>query len=337
MNILKDKEFISMKPVTVRDLALDAGISIATVSRVLNNNYKVAELTRIKVINSARKLGYPLIPRSKQMVVAVILSGSAYWSMYEAMLQSTLTRELIERGYRVELVTERDIALLSERLVGGAISLGLDDFILDKWASLFLFPVVRLNCRSKNSENIYAVNADGITSMRKALKLLWENGHRKIGYLSGTNERDETTKPSLRYEGFIRAMKSYGVMNPEDYCVFNETYRHDLVPENIKKLLAKKVTALIVTQEAFALKAYYHLQQMGITIPEELSLITWELEDTSEFLNPPATTFSADFAKQCSCAIDMLEKLIRGIPVSDTRIPYRIIKRESVGPAPAHS
>ena len=315
-----------MKKVTSRMVGAAAGVSHVTVSRVLNNDPRVHPVTRARVIETARRMGYPLAPADGRRTVALIIF-EINLSGYLGSLLSFLLEEISLQGYRVELISSRDLELLSSRAIAGAISVSINDHPNEFWGDFSNFPLVRLNRPSCHRENIYSVSSDGIVGMELAVDSLFRQGHRKIGFISDVHRADERVYTSHRYEGFCDALRRRGVDDPEAFSFFRDQGRFP----DLRRWVECGVTALIAAGETNGLSVAQQLNSLRIKVPEELSVLSMEFPGISERLIPAHTTLSQDFRGLAREAITLLDRLIDHKPVAgDVRVPYLLIERESV-------
>ena len=315
-----------MKKVTVRMVGAAAGVSHATVSRVLNNDPRVHPATRAEVIAAARRLGYPLAPADGRRTIALIIF-EINLSGYLSSLLTFLLDEISRHSYRVELISSTDLELLNSRAIAGAISVSINDRLNEIWGEFSNLPLVRLNRPSCHRENIYSVSSDGIAGMELAVDYLFRHGHRRIGFLSDVSLADERVYTSRRYEGFCDAMRRRGVSDPEKFTFFRDQEKFP----DLRRWVDRGVTALVTAGESRGLSLAQQLNSLHISVPDELSILSMEFPGISEQLIPAHTTLSQDFRGLAREAVLLLDRLIDRKPVSgDVRVPYLLIERESV-------
>ncbi len=312
-----------MKTVTLERVAAKAGVSRATVSRVMNNHLTVDPETAEKVLRIARELGYRLSPREGRRNIGVLYQSLGFGN-YLAMAFGALQRELFRRGYRLELVSLHNIELLNERVLSGVIDLSHDFLLNDRWEALSGLPLVRYYCPGRSRCRIGAVVEDGAECFRKLVAYLAGLGHRRIGFVSDLTEATERQRTARYLDGFVEGMHRLGEFAPERFMLFADA-------GSLDRLLAEGVTALIATNEGYGPRLAAELQERGVRIPEELSLITHEYDGISEFLRPKHTTYVTDYEGMAIRAIDLLERLMAGEmpPEKAIPIPYGFIERAS--------
>lgn len=313
-----------MKEVTIRQLAAAAGVSTASVSRVLNNDGKVTPRLRDLVLSTARQLGYSSSNCADGKVIVIIMPGAETPMFhYGPMLLNALIGEIFRRGYRMEVVPETDIALLNERIFCGAISITFRHEIYQKWGNLKNIPLVCINDFSRHIDRIYSVCSNEPQGMRLAIEYLARHGHRDIGLLLPGTQKNNWCRLQRRkgFEDAIRSLALRGHIQAEG----ND--------ENamLEQLLDTGITALIAPGESGCGRIPHRLKETGLKIPEQLSLITWEVERTSAYFTPPHTTLAQDFAGLGRQAVDIVEKLIGGNwQLADLLLDYSLIERRTV-------
>ena len=324
-----------MKKVTSRMVAAAAGVSQSTVSKVINNSPEVAPETARHVIRTAQQMNYPLIPRNRQETVAVIIRPGEM-SGYTASMLSALSNELLLRTLRIEIIFDHQLELLNERCFSGGVAISWDRELTRQWGEYFTVPLIRINGAADHSRNCWSISYDGESAMENLVETLYKLGHRNIGFFSYSSLQQELENIACRYQGFIHALRRRKL--DESFVLF------DIKAEAVEKLTAvleswrrRKLTALIFPNELGNMLIDRVCRLLDIRIPEDMSLVCWEMKSGSEFFTPPHTTLSIMPQEVCKKAVDMLFDRIaaRGQgTMADVYLPYRLIMRQSVGKAP---
>ncbi|MBS1368832.1 MAG: LacI family DNA-binding transcriptional regulator [Lentisphaeria bacterium] len=320
-----------MKHVTSRTVAAEAGVSHSTVSRVLNNDPRITAETARRVIAAARQLGYPLTPRSGRRILGVLMPRRVQDSYVVSGLES-LIREAFIRRCRVEIIPEDDIELFNERAIWGAVSMLADDRLNREWCAQLKSPLIRFGRRGNHLENIFVVASDGIGDLRAIIGHLTGFGHRRIGFLLGHSRREESTHPSRRGEGFLRALSACGELAPERFVRYGD---EGSLEDSLDYLVNRQnVTALLVLPAGYALRVAALLRDAGMRIPQDISFVAWEYPGVTEYQTPPLTALHQDMDGFARAALDLLELLAAGRkPAGDIFVPGRLIERASVSHA----
>lgn len=319
-----------MKHVTGWDVAKAAGVSQATVSRVMTNNPCIGGDTRKHVLQIARKLGYDMSPASGSWTVGVI--GGINRHNYFASLLWSIGTEIANRGLHMELIPDDLPEHWETHPVRGLIDLRLTP----KTSELppYLLPMVRINCESRLSEGIGAVRVDGAGEAEMATRFLWNNGHRNIRFISFEGEHAEKNKPTCRWPGFVQALREYGIESPERYGIFFEPEKTCATSDVVcalSKAMAEGCTGIICVNSLDTLRINAAIHAMRLKIPEELSVVDWEYEGVSAYLDPPRTTIAIRFQALAEEALNLLTRMVKsqGRP-SDQLVSGELIVRDSV-------
>lgn len=320
-----------MEKINSTMVARRAGVSQATVSRVLNNHPRVDDRTRRLVLEAAAELGYPVRLRGKALRIGIVMSRDTPIGSYQAMAVSALKADVYRRGWQMEIVFNEDLGVLGSRALSGAVSVSGDCELNRRWSEFTTLPLVRFAALSAHSDNIYSVFTDEEPLWRKLLGLLREAGHRRIGLLlRRSREQDEALHENLG-RLFRQLMPGFGMADPGEFVSYAEPGVS--LPERLERLLAKRVTALIVIPGDTALEACAELRKRSLRVPDDLSLVTRDFAGVAEFWDPPLTVLRPDYTRLSVSALDLLERLARGeTPAEDVAIPGELILRESVRP-----
>ena len=289
--------------VTLKELAHAAGLSVTTVSRALNNYDDVAEDTRVRVVRLASELGYHPnhIARSLQgtrvnalgLVIPQLVHRhvDTFWLEFIA----GVTARCSDAGFDLVLCTGEDLhaehvhyqRLVHTRRVDGVI---LCDVRVRDQRITFLrqnqAPFVAFG-RVLGLDDFSWVDVDGTTGVRSAVEHLLQLGHRRIGYL-GTPRAFSFTH--FRHEGYFEALSAAGIGNDDRLVVEDLDALSDL-QAIIQHLLAlpEPPTALIACADFLAAGVLRVLRNLGITVPDDLSLIAFDDTPATQYTEPPLT------------------------------------------------
>ncbi len=318
-----------MKKVNSIMVAREAGVVQSTVSLVINNSPRVSDDTRRRVIEAARKLGYRLEPQSKKLLIGIIISRTTRINSYQAMALSYLKNEIYRRGHRLEIICNEDIQILNERVVSGAISISGDHTINQAWSTLRSIPLVRFASKGRHSDNIYTVYTDHRANVDLALGYLNKFNHRRVGLFMRRRQEEEMDLLERTGEYFQEKLLAAGIEHPERLVSYNDDTP---VSERLKRLLGEKITALAIIPGDTALQVLQELRRLKIRIPEDLSVITREFENVSEYWDPPLTSIFPDYQLLSSSALDLLENFHnrKAGQLRDIAVPGHLIERKSV-------
>jgi DNA-binding LacI/PurR family transcriptional regulator len=318
-----------MEKVSLKHIASEIGVSIATVSRALSRNTAVNPVLRRRIIELAAARGYINRQKRRKPVIALIIAQKQRKKIgaYFSALISLFSLKIYELGYAMELVMADDIELLKDSYIRGAISLAPNDKLESIWSENFSIPLVCINSQGANFRNTYSVSSDDKQGIKMAFDYLVENGHEKIALV--------TYGEALNRNNIIRAEQIF--LSAKEHRLGNKVHHlhlssDDNCIEMMAKLLKKKVTAIISSGEDMSVYIAYILELMDKKVPEEISLISFERTDVSRYLNPPHTTLEQDFEKLCELAINTCEDIAlqKSNVKRNLAVEYKLNIRESV-------
>lgn len=283
----------------IYDIAKEAGVSITTVSRVINKKGYVSEKTRKKIQDVLDRNEYQpsgiargLATGSMKTVAIVVVDVRV---PHYALTSYIMEQKLSEEGYMVLVCNtgeeEEDcrkyLRMLAQRQVDGIILVGsifnrlCDDETLNLLSNI---PIVMANGKI-DRENIYGVLVDEAYGMELATAHLYKTGRRKLAYVIDkyTNAADR------KLEGYIREMKRLGYENPEK-DVYRTPYGLEGGAQIAGILKEKGYDGVVFGEDLTAVGAMNEWRNQGIKIPEEIALIGCNNSEYSYICNPPLTT-----------------------------------------------
>ena len=342
--------------VTIKHVAADAGVSLQTVSRVINNEPNVRPAMKERVQSSIDKLGY--VPS----IAAQRMSGSrsylilaindrdltiADWRAREGrdwvdqmLLGGMLT--CAEHGYRmlIELVDTHNDHV--ERELGAAIAaLQPDGVILTPPHSgnplitgLLAergIPFARIG--STDPGPGIPMTMGDTHNARIATEHLLDLGHERIGFIAGPSE---FSLSDWRIAGWKEAM--FAAKLPTDGLCERGDFGFDSGLEAARKLLSlpERPTAIIASSDQMTFAAMQVAREMDLRIPEDLSVISFDNSPIVRFTQPPLTAVDQPIAATASRAVELLIDAKKGqLPTEPVRVKGELVVRGSTGPAPA--
>jgi DNA-binding LacI/PurR family transcriptional regulator len=326
------------------DIAKKAGVSTATVSRVLNGSKSVSEKTRKRVSDIMAKEGYtPNIFARGLMVNSMKTIGVLtidVRDLYYARSIHAVESEARKSGYNVILCnTGDDIAekkkylkLLLQKRVDGIILIGSvfkertdNSHITDAAGEV---PVVLIN-GALDGENICSITCDDRKAVFSAVKYLAGMGHRSIVYIYDA----ETFSGMEKLAGFKDAIRELG-LDPKDNLVLHTVSGMDGGTEAVRRLLEQKTdfTAILAAEDILAAGALKALADAGIGVPGEVSVIGYNNSVLSQCTTPGLTSIDNKVDSISASAVSLLIDAINGrVPPRRTVVEAELIRRQSVG------
>lgn len=323
----------------IKDVAAMAGVSITTVSRVLNfdENINVTADTKKRIFEIAEKLDYRS-SKQKKSKNQVINIGIANWYNVGDEVNDPYflsIRMAVEGRCNEEKINFSYLNINgnnSNKMVHGIIAIGkFGDMEINEMNKI-TDKIVFVDS-SPNDLEFDSVIIDYEGGVKRALNYLYELGHRNIGYIGGQEylEKGQNKIDDPRVEAYYDFMKS---INRHDV---KNIYLGRFLPEDgyslMKKALkAKNVpTAFIIASDPMAIGAYRALSEENYKIPQDISIIGFDDIYISQFLTPALTTVKVYTDFMGKVAVDTLKDRIRGEFELSRKIvvPTKLIVRES--------
>ena len=336
---------------TLRELAEYTGYSITTISRVLNDDptMSVTDSTRAAILEAAGKLHYkttPKVSRSRSRSSAGCYAIAEMLSPVEQLAdpyylylrnyaeqycrdKRIRTLHLLEQGgeYRADLAGNFEgilaIGIFSEEQIQALQRICPKLVFLDSAPDESRFDSVVLNYR---------------VGIEQALDSLLALGHTRIGFLGPTAKLDQKKRPApeVRRQYFIQYMQKKGLFDPN--FLFDAPMSAPEARAVVSSRLesgASMPTALIAANEEAAIGAVSAARSAGLSVPRDLSIISFNDTVLSTLTDPPLTSISTHVEEMSHLAVDLLA---RRISLEESTLPLKIvvpptlIQRESVSP-----
>ncbi len=315
--------------VTLMDVARAAGVSPATVSRILNGTAKVGDDKRKAVEDAIAALHFRpnLFARSLKtgitMTVGVLTQSieSQYYSRalkgIELGLQDTGHSSIIVSGHWNAATDAASLRVLSSRRVDGLIILTGCSEDADVLAVAHQQPVV-ITERVLNGPNVRSIKLDQRRGGYLATQHLLALGHTRIAHITGVMNRPDSSE---RYQGYLDAHREAGVTpDPELVVTGDFTDVQGVAAMNVLLGLGKPFTAVFCANDESALGARLALYQHGLQVPQDVSLVGFDDLPTSSFMTPPLTTVHQPVFEMGLYAAHTLLNMM-GYPADDVQVP----------------
>ena len=338
---------------SITDVAKSASVSVTTVSRVLSGStHPVNEDTRARVLEAARVLNYSPSALAKAMVtrdthIVGVIIGDATDPYFAAIIRGV---EDVARnhGYlvivcnsdRVPAVELRYLSILNDYRVDGVIFAGgglVDEsYRRDIRQALEVYYEREAVCVSlgKHLFTSFSVAVENVQLVVDAVEHLISLGHQDIAYISGPSM---LTTTQLRLSGFEAAMQAHHLaVRPE--CVLNGRYTYESGVEAAQAVskLSPRPTAVMASNDLMAIGCINGLKELGLRVPEDVSVMGIDDLAMARFIDPPLTTVAIPLQAMGASAMECLMKLRQGELTLDENItlPHRLMVRKSTGPPP---
>ena len=329
---------------TIYEVSRLAGVSLATVSRVINNSGKVAAATRQRVEQAMLQLGYrpnsiaQSLASNRSNCVGVLVS-ELHGPIFGAML-GTIEQELRHAGKFAIFSVGHNEAEKEKEGIEFLASRNCDALILHVEAlptSFFLenatrmLPFVLIN---RNDEPLreHCIRLDNELGGYLATRSLLEMGHRRIGYISGPLGWGDA---DARLSGHRRALAEYGVAFEERLFVHGNYQKLGGQQGTLRLLEADPgLTAVVCANDEMAAAAMEVIRQTGRSVPDDISVVGFDNVRWTSYLNPQLTTIDYPADKLGRMAARWVLRNVYGDTGVDVQQDFepRLIQRASSGP-----
>ena len=303
---------------TIKEIAEIVGVSSAAVSRVLNydEGISVSEETREAIFATAEKIGY------KKKVIYPKIENVAllYFTDNEDELE-----DVFYRGVREEVIKQAKkmnirLQIYDRRDGMSVIPRDLNAFIAGGWLTRKEINQLYKICprgvfigTSPDEKLFDAVRPNMDSFVTQMVDYFVEKGHKKIGFIGGSDRNIDTGKPSMdiREWSFRQSVAYYHCLE-EEYILISEKFTVDEGYRMGKELLKKSSlpTALCIASDTLAVGVLQALNEKGIQVPEQMALFSINDVNIAKYLSPPLTTIHIDIPCICETALDLLRNRV---------------------------
>lgn len=325
------------RAVTIQDVAKTAGVSVSTVSRVLNGKTDVAVDTQTRILKVIGKLGYTsnlaarsMRSREKNLIGLVVPDIG----LYSVEIMRGINRAIAESKFDLLVYTTGDaqkngatlheqhyVSLLSNSVTDGVIIVASAtvDFFTDA-------PIVSVDPHiiNPNYPSVQGMNYHGALEV---MEYFLELGHRRIGFISG---RHGIGSSQRRLEGYQDALMNAGIELDAE-LIANGDFTQKTAYKCARQLLALEnpPTAIFAANDQSAIGVYQAAEELGISIPADLSVIGFDNISEAKYLG--LTTVDQFLSEMGYVAVQMLIKLINGelLELEIHKMQTKLVKRTS--------
>lgn len=327
---------------SIKDVAREAGVSIATVSRVLNDIDVVNEDTKKKVLEAIKKLGYRpnIVARSlktqKTKTVGILvpdISSGFYPEIVRGAedVANIYDYNVILCNSDFDIEKEKEyLRVLKEKMVDGVIymSSSLQEETLEIINELNVTTVL-VETKDKE-ERLPSVTIDNIKAVKEATEYLLNNGMKKIAFAGA--KRDNMNAWRDRYIGYENALKENGISIDED-LIYAEGLKVKSGYEAVQYFESSKkdYDAVVCASDEIAMGVINALRDNGKRVPEDVSVIGFNDNIMSSVFYPKITTVKQPSYDMGSVAMRMLIKLLNKKEVEESQfvLDYLLVERDS--------
>ncbi|MFO1496645.1 MAG: LacI family DNA-binding transcriptional regulator [Lysobacterales bacterium] len=332
------------------DIAYQAGVSQATVSRALRGSPLVSAETRRRIQAIAKELNYKVdknasnLRRQHSVTLALLLfedptSDDSLINPFFMSMLGSITRACARQGYDLlvsfqQLSDDWHADYQDSHKADGLILLGYGDYLIarPKFERLVQQGThfVRWGAVAEGQAEI-SIGCDNVQGGRAITEHLLARGRRRIAFIG-------TAAPGCpeffdRYRGHCEALSAAGIaLRPEAQADASDST--ELVGQQaLEELLARgeQFDAVFAASDLMAIGAMRALVERGLRVPEDVAVVGFDDIPMASFAHPPLTTVSQDTKRAGEVLVDVLLRQIRGEQVSSQMLPARVVVRRSCG------
>ncbi len=331
--------------ITIEDIAREAGVSIATVSRVINKTKPVSAALRERVYEVIERnnfkpnsLAQGLITKKTNTIGIIVpdISNAVF-----GKLTKGINHIFAKQGYTVILCEsqgrlENELKLLDvleEKQIEGLLFAGVDvNHTLVKTMMEKSYPVVLMTQEASEDEGVLnTVIHNNVEAVYDAVKFLMDNGHTRIAYLGGP--QNDYSSGKKRLKGYRRALEEVGIPVRESYIGQGE-FSFAFGYEGMKRIYEENSqlpTAVVTGSDVIAVGAIQYLDNMKVRVPEDISVIGFDDSEFATYIRPELSTVRISYYDEGEKAAMMLSRLMneeKNVPVIEY-VPHKIIRRST--------
>ena len=323
----------------IQQVAKEAGVSVATVSRVLNGQNSVTPKTRLKVEVAIEKLNYEPsalgrnLRNSESRLLLILIpqiSNPFYFEIIKGIEDTAIRHnhnillcETDSKSEREEIYFE----LVRNKMADGIIS--MDPAVDIEKLKLLAKRHAIIQCSEYSIDSgIPYVTIDNEKAAYQAVNHLIQLGHKKIALINS----DETyLYARKRKMGYKRALKKHGIQVNEDYIFHNKSLIFESGQQTMKKILEleDRPTAVFAVSDLLAIGALKEINANGLNVPNDIAIIGFDKIEFSNMTHPTLTTIAQPMYKMGTTAANMLLKKIKGEDVESIILEHELVVRES--------
>lgn len=305
---------------TIRDVAKEANVSIATVSKALNGVDVVKPTTKKRILETAEKLHYVPNLMGKQLKSGQTKMLGFYTNTisgpYFSPLIESVAKEAERLGYGINVFITTDKQVIQNSIMGNMVDgiIGFEDLIDEQELEAMKREKIKAVFidRRTEGETIGSVVFDSFKNGQTATEYLLSKGHRRIAFIlgfEGVYDSDE------RFLGYQKALAEAGIALDQSLILrgkFEEDAAYQAVQEFLLKFPEHQPSAFLAGNDLSAIGAIKGLRDLGYRVPEDFSVIGFDGIDLLEYFEPRLTTIKNPINQQGELAVRHLIDLIQG-------------------------
>jgi DNA-binding LacI/PurR family transcriptional regulator len=329
--------------VTMRDVARRAGVSVKTVSNVVNGYPYIRESTKSKVLEALDALGYRMNISARNLrsgrtgIIALVvpeLSQPYFAELADAVIGAAEARGLTVLIEQTNAVRERELRVLSSdraHLVDGLLFSPLALGPADAGHLRTPIPTVLLGERIFHGPVDHVV-IDNVNGSRAATEHLIATGRRRIAVI-GTHPGEEIGTARIRHDAYLSAMRDAGLRPVRTLSAPAGPWHRDTGAAAMIRLLqsGQRLDAVFALNDTLALGALRVLVRQGVRVPDDVAVAGFDDIEEARYSTPSLTSVDPGRAKIARAAVDLLVERMSGPRGDQTEVvaPYSLRVRES--------
>lgn len=332
------------KAISVRWLAEEAGVSVATVSRALRQPATVAPKTREKILRLVEKHSYVPDGRAANLsskrsglvgLIIPTISNSIYAEFTEAiqnrLQEADLSLLIANTKYSLEVESGIIRKLIESRAEGVILTGYRRDAKLYQLLRHYDIPFVITWALSRD-RSIPSISFDNQAAAADATEMLIKLGHRRIALICGISAVND--RAALRLKAYKLTLRKYGIAL-DDALVSEQPFEIDAAAEATSRFmsLAKPPTAIFCANDVQALGALFSCQRLKIRVPDDVSIMGFDDLPLVRLTSPRLSSVHVPARKMGGAVAEALIRQIKNdVPIKSEIIPTEMILRESTAP-----
>lgn len=330
---------------TIKDIAKESGYSVSTVSRVLNNRRDVSPEAKKRIEQIVAQHHFVPNNNAKHLkqttskTIAVLVKGTS--NMFFASIVEEIQKKVEETSYTVNITymdeddneVEEAVSVCRERKPMGMLLLGGNPKSFEKFFQEVNVPCVLVTNQGNalSFDNLSSVATDDQKAAESAIDFLVKQGHTRIGILGGDFSLSHTSKQ--RYTGCVKSFINHGITFDETVYYEKARFSYDSAYRAMQRLYqrAGDITAVFAMSDVTAIGAIRALIDMGVRVPEDVSVMGFDGIALGKYYNPKLTTIQQQYSTLASRSVEILLDYIElnTSPVHEI-VPFTLIQGESV-------
>lgn len=335
--------------ITLHDVAAQAGVSTMTASRALSGEGSVSRRTKHKVLAAADALGYVpnvsarVMRGARSHVLGVMLNDltSAHLNaMVMEISKAVRSRDRDLVIYNMFYTNELPREGASVNLLGGV----CDGFLVLQGITDNMLRVLEKNPKPIVLMNFWraptslpVVRADNFCSARDAVRHLIELGHRRIAFVSGTQNSGQNHQ---RLQGYLAALAEHGIEPPPQWLETGN-FSHKAGLEAGQRLLGlqDRPTAIFAASDMMAFGVMEAARAAGLRLPQDLSIVGYDDIEAAALADPPLTSIRPPLQRLAEAGVQELIARVENLPQQHSciELPSQLVIRGSTAPPPTRA